>query len=122
MVSMQDIDPGNPYRKQLEQDTGPVVLFNTFVVPQDEIEHFMRGWTAISAFMKRQPGFISTQLHRTVGSDNVLVNVAVWESAETLRNAVQSKEFQDIHHSQPDALVSRPLLTERVAVPGICLG
>ncbi|MEV6479357.1 antibiotic biosynthesis monooxygenase family protein [Streptomyces sp. NPDC051576] len=121
MVSMQDIEPENSYRAQLQQDVGPVTLFNTFVVPEGEMERFMAGWTAISTFMKRQPGYISTQLHRVVGSDNVLVNMAVWESAEQLRTAVQSKEFQDIHHSQPDGLVSRPLLTQKAGVPGICL-
>jgi heme-degrading monooxygenase HmoA len=71
--------------------------------------------------MKAQPGFISTQLHRgTVGS-RVLVNVAVWESAEALSAAFGSPDFQQALARYPDGTVARPHLVQKVAVGNICV-
>jgi hypothetical protein len=35
-------------------------------------------WAGDAAFMKQQPGFISTQLHRGTAGSTTYVNVAVW--------------------------------------------
>lgn len=37
--------------------------------------------------MKRQPSFISTQLHRAIGENPTYVNYAVWQWTETFRAA-----------------------------------
>ena len=50
-----------------EQHVGPVILINTFSVEPEEADQLQAAWTSDAAFMKRQPGFISTQLHRGIG-------------------------------------------------------
>jgi heme-degrading monooxygenase HmoA len=40
--------------------------------------------------MKRQPGFISTQLHRGIADSDALLNYALWESVEHFRQALEN--------------------------------
>jgi len=42
----------------------------------------------------RQPGFISTQLHRGIAGNSVCINYAVWESTEHFKRAFTNPEFQ----------------------------
>ena len=57
------------YAQQLQEDDGPVVLINQFNLAPGDAERFLQVWADDAAFMKQQPGFISTQLHRgTAGS------------------------------------------------------
>jgi heme-degrading monooxygenase HmoA len=107
--------------QQLQQDAGPVVLVNQFNVARDDVEEFLEVWADDAAFMKRQPGFISTQLHRGIAGSTTFVNVAVWESARALGDAFRSPEFQQRAVRYPDTAVAAPHVFERVAVPGICL-
>ena len=60
------------------EDEGQVVLINQFEVPPEDAERFLEVWADDAAFMKQQPGFISTQLHRgTAGSSTfTLISVA----------------------------------------------
>jgi hypothetical protein len=51
---------------QLKDEGGAVVLVNTFVAPPEDVDQLLAAWAADAAIMKRQPGFISTQLHRGV--------------------------------------------------------
>ena len=53
--------------EQIEQQVGSVVLINTFTVEPEEADQLQEAWTSDAAFMKQQPGFISTQLHRGIG-------------------------------------------------------
>jgi hypothetical protein len=41
-------------------------------------------WEKVARFMKQQPGFISTRLHRAIipGARFQLINLAEWESVE----------------------------------------
>jgi quinol monooxygenase YgiN len=71
--------------------------------------------------MKRQPGFISTQLHRGIASSGAFVNIAVWESASALASAVRSPELQAFAARYPDGAIARPHLFQKIAVPGICI-
>ncbi len=71
--------------------------------------------------MKRQPGFISAQMHRGIAGSTTFVNIAVWESAQALRAAFFSPEFQAQMARYPDSTVARPHLFQKVAVPGICV-
>lgn len=120
-VKLAEMDPRVPFAQQLQQETGPVVLINTFTVAPEDVECLLAVWTEDAAFMKRQPGFISTQLHRGIAGSAVLVNVAIWESAEALRAAFFSPEFQAHVGHYPDSTVTQPHLFEKVAVPGICV-
>ena len=121
MPRLREMDERVTLRDQMAQDVGPVVLINTFTVHPDELDQLMRAWAADAALMKRQPGFISTQLHRGIGGSSVLVNVAVWESVADFRRAFSNPEFQAKLGDYPPSTVGSPHLFTKVAVPGICV-
>lgn len=109
-----------PFLSQLDCGQSPVVLINTFVVPHEAIEAFEAYWKVDATFMKAQPGLLSGQLHKGVAGNNVYVNVAHWESADALRKAFKSDEFQKGLQKMPDGCVVYPVLTKKMAVAGIC--
>ena len=45
-------------------------------------------------WMKRQPGYISTQLHKAIGGSNLFLNYAVWESVAHFRAAFNHPDFK----------------------------
>lgn len=120
-VEMKDLDRAVTFGQQLQESTGAVVFVNTFVVTPEDAEDLLAAWTDDAKFMKQQPGFISTQLHRGVGGSRAFVNIAVWESAETLRVAFGHPEFQNRLRNYPASTVATPHLFKKVAVPGICV-
>ena len=73
----------------------PVVLINAFEVPAGADEEFVRGWENGRDFLRKQEGFISTRLHRSLSptADFRYVNVALWTSAEAFRAATSRPEF-----------------------------
>ena len=44
-------------------DEGPVVLVNVFTVDPADQEAMVAAWRDDALYMKKQPGYISTQLH-----------------------------------------------------------
>jgi hypothetical protein len=40
----------------------------------EEVDQFLKIWAADAAIMKRQPGFISAQLHRGIAGSCVFIN------------------------------------------------
>jgi heme-degrading monooxygenase HmoA len=69
----------------------PVTLINAFEVPADQVETTIEGWRSARAFLETQPGYIETQLHRSImpKARFQLVNVARWESADDYAAAIQ---------------------------------
>ncbi len=67
----------------------PVVLINVFQVPEGSLDETVVFWEAARDFLKDQPGYLSTALHRSLLPDArfQLVNIARWENAEAFRNA-----------------------------------
>ena len=88
-MRLREIDDQVTYAQQLQHDDGPVVLINQFTLAPGDAEQFPQLWADDAAFMKQQPGFISTQLHRGTAGSTAYVNVAVWESAQSLAPGVQ---------------------------------
>ena len=121
MPRLSEMDERVTLRAQMEQEVGPVVLINTFTVDPDDVERLVGAWASDAAVMKRQPGFISTQLHRGIGGSSVLVNYAVWESVDAFRRAFSNPEFQSKLAAYPASTVGSPHLFTKVAVPGICV-
>jgi heme-degrading monooxygenase HmoA len=117
----REMDERTTYLEQLQEDHGPVVLINQFNVAPEEAERFLEVWADDAGFMKQQPGFISTQLHRGTAGSTTFINVAVWESARALGQAFRSPEFQTRSAGYPDSTVAAPHVFEKVAVPGICV-
>jgi heme-degrading monooxygenase HmoA len=120
-VRLRETDEHVTYMQQLEQEGGPIVLINQFNVSPPDAEQLVAVWADDSAFMKRQPGYISTQLHRGTAGSSTFVNVAVWESARLLGQAVRSPEFRHRVARYPDSTVASPHVFRKVAVPGICI-
>lgn len=107
---------------QLREDTSdPVVLINTFVVPAEDAEALLTAWSRDAAIMKRQPGFISTQLHRGIAGSGTFLNYAVWQSVAHFRAAFSNPEFRAQLGAYPDSATVSPHLFRKVEVPGICV-
>ena len=120
MSHFKPMDPGFPIQQQLGIDAEPVVLLNVFTLdPADEAD-FLSVWKDDAAFMKRQPGFISTQLHRALGDSPTYFNQAVWESTAAFRAAFTHPEFVAKLSAYPSSAVASPHLFQKVAVAGIC--
>ena len=120
-VKRAEMDERVTFIEQLQQETGPVVLINTFTVAPADVDQLLDAWAEDAAFMKQQPGFIATQLHRGIAGSTTFVNVAVWESPQALRAAFLSPQFQSHAARYPDTAVATPHLFQKVAVPGICV-
>jgi heme-degrading monooxygenase HmoA len=98
-----------------------VVLVNTFVVPPEDADRLLASWSADAAIMKRQPGFISTQLHRGLAGSGVCLNYAVRESVAHFRAAFANPAFQARLAGCPESATISPHLFRPVAVPDICV-
>jgi heme-degrading monooxygenase HmoA len=119
-MMLSEMDGQVTYAQQLQEDDGPVVLINQFNLAPGDVERFLQVWAHDAAYMKQQPGFISTQLHRGTAGSTTFINVAVWESARALGQAFRSPEFQARAARYPDSTVAAPHVFTKVAVPGIC--
>lgn len=120
MLQFAEMDERVGIREQMDLETGPVVLINTFTVKPEEADQLLAAWTADAEVMKRQPGFVSTQLHRGIGGSTVFLNYAVWESVGHFRRAFQNPEFQAHLGAYPPSTIATPHLFQTVAVAGIC--
>jgi hypothetical protein len=75
MPQLVEMDRHVSLFEQMEQQgVGAVILINTFTVEPEEADRLQAAWASDAAFMKQQPGFISTQLHRGIGGRSVFVN------------------------------------------------
>jgi heme-degrading monooxygenase HmoA len=85
---------GTRFAEQLRADvTGPVVLINIFQVPKAEAGEFYQRWTKASDILRRQPGFISTSLHKGVGGSELWLNRAEWQSTSDFAKAMTNIDF-----------------------------
>ena len=68
-----------------------VILINTFTVPVGAMEEAIDMWEKARDFLKYQPGYLSTKLHRslTANARYQLINVAEWKNAETFKAATK---------------------------------
>ena len=121
MPLLRPLDPNFPIERQLGIETGPVVLVNIFTLDKEDEPGFLKIWQEDAAFMKRQPGFISTQLHRALGDSPTYLNYAVWESNSAFRAAFSNPEFQAKLSAYPSSAVATPHLFQKVAAPNICV-
>lgn len=120
MLQLQPLDPKVPIYGQLSSDASPVVLVNVFQVDESDIPGLLKAWEDDANWMKRQPGYISTQLHRGIGGSNLFLNYAVWESVAHFRTAFSHPEFKQALENYPSSVVASPHLFSRVAVPNLC--
>lgn len=121
MPRFVEMDRSVTLAEQMGEEGGPVVLVNTFTVAPEDADRLLAAWGADAAVMKRQPGFISTQLHRGIAGSGAFMNYAVWESVAHFRAAFADPEFQRRLGDYPEGATASPHLFRTVAVPGICV-
>ena len=121
MPLLRPLDPAFPIERQLAVDAEPVVLVNVFTLDKADEQTFLQVWQDDATFMKRQPGFISTQLHRAIGESPTYLNCAVWQSTGHFRAAFTHPEFRAKVSAYPSSAVASPHLFQKVAVPGVCV-
>lgn len=121
MSLLRPLDPAFPIERQLGVDASPVVLINVFTLDKADEPTFLKIWQDDAEFMKRQPGFVSTQLHRAIGESLTYLNYAVWESTAAFRAAFTRPDFVAKLSAYPSSAVASPHLFQKVAVPGICV-
>ncbi len=121
MALLRPLDPNFPIERQLSIDAAPVILVNVFTLAKADEPAFLKIWQDDAAFMKRQSGFISTQLHRALGDSPTYLNYAVWESTAAFQAAFSDPEFQSKLAAYPSSAVAAPHLFRKVTVPGICV-
>jgi heme-degrading monooxygenase HmoA len=121
MLRLRELDDRVRLADQLAEEVGPVTLINTFHVAPEDVDALLEAWAADAVHLKRQPGFISAQLHRGIAGSGEFCNLAVWESVRAFRNAFGDPQFQATFARYPDSTVASPHLFQKVAVPGICV-
>lgn len=121
MPLLRPLDPAFPIERQLAVDASPVVLVNVFTLDKADEEGFLQAWQDDALFMKRQPGFISTQLHRAIGESPTYLNYAIWDSTADFRAAFTHPEFIAKLSTYPLSAVASPHLFQKVGVPSICV-
>jgi heme-degrading monooxygenase HmoA len=122
MLQLQPLDPNTPIFQQLSTNASPVALVNIFHVAETDIPALLKAWEADANWMKRQPGYLSTQLHQGIGGSTVFMNYALWESVAHFRAAFTHTEFKAALERYPSTAVASPHLFTRLAVPNLCVG
>lgn len=69
-----------------------VTMINTFEVPPEHEDEFLKCWSETTGIYSRTSGFIETHMHRNTGVGNPTfnyVNIAIWASPEAFIKAHQ---------------------------------
>jgi len=122
MFQLKPLDAAVPISQQIQTEQSPVVLVNVFTVAEGDIPALIAAWTADANWMKKQPGYISTQLHRGIAGSTVFLNYAIWESVAHFRAAFSHPDFKRALEQYPSSAVASPHLFERLTVPNLCVG
>lgn len=120
MVNFEELNSIVTLADQMRVDDGPITLLNLFTVDADEEDELVAAWTRDADFMKIQPGYISTQLHKGLAGSTTYMNYAVWEDVASFRNAFLNPEFQRLLTEYPKSAVARPHLFNKMAVKNHC--
>ena len=121
MPKFKELDQVVTLADQMSAQEGPIVLMNLFTVTPADEEALLEAWTHDAAFMKTQPGYISTQLHKGIADSSTYFNYAVWQDVESFRNAFTNPEFQRRIANYPESAVGSPHLFKKVAVANHCV-
>ena len=89
-----------------------VTLVNCFEVPAGREEEFFSLWREVNDYMRKQRGYVSHKLHRSLdpGAHFRFINVAQWESKE---------HFNAAHDACFRALVTNPAWQPFRSMPGL---
>lgn len=121
MSGFAELDAVATLADQMAADEGPVVLINLFTVDAADEAALLKAWGHDADFMKAQPGYISTQLHKGIAGSTSYVNYAVWQDVKSFRDAFTDPEFQRRIADYPASAVTRPHLFRKLAVENHCV-
>ncbi len=82
MVKIIEMDENVTLILQMEEDVGPVILLNKFSVKPEDIDEFLKVFYDTTEMFKKQPGFISVQLHRGIAGSTTFFNYVVFGSLQ----------------------------------------
>lgn len=123
MLAHEEMDPTFALRSQFADKSGKTtILVNLFTVDPKDNEVFKKAWQQDAEFFKRQPGYVSAQLHHGIGGSRMWLNYAVFENAAAFGATTEQPEFGPLRGVYPDSATAHPHLFRRVAIPGICVG
>lgn len=122
MLKLKPLDENVPIFQQFGADVSPVILVNIFNVAESDIPALLKAWEADANWMKVQPGYISTQLHRGTAGSTVFMNYAVWESTALFSAAFNHPDFKKALEHYPSSAIASPHLFSRLTVPNLCVG
>jgi heme-degrading monooxygenase HmoA len=122
MLQLRPLDQNVPIFQQLGTEVSPVILVNVFQVSEADIPALLKAWENDANWMKKQPGYISTQLHQAIGGSTLFLNYAVWESVAHFRAAFNHPDFKSSLEQYPSSAIASPHLFKRIAVPNLCVG
>ncbi len=122
MLQLKPLDENVPIFQQLGAEVSPVILVNIFNVEESDIPALLKAWEDDANWMKAQPGYISTQLHRGIAGSTVFMNYAVWESTAHFTAAFNHPDFKKALGHYPSSTVASPHLFTRLTVPNLCVG
>ena len=122
MLQLKPLDENVPIFQQINADVATVILVNIFTVSESDIPALLKAWEDDANWMKRQPGYISTQLHQGIAGSAVFMNYAIWESVAHFRAAFNHPDFKKALEHYPSSAVASPHLFTRLTVPNLCVG
>lgn len=122
MLQLRPLDQNVPIFQQLSTESSPVILVNVFQVAEADIPALLKAWENDANWMKKQPGYISTQLHQAIGGSTLFLNYAVWESVAHFRAAFNHPDFKSSLEQYPSSTIASPHLFKRITVPNLCVG
>jgi heme-degrading monooxygenase HmoA len=78
-------------------EPGGVVLVNAFEVPPDGDDAFLAAWEQTRVFLRGQPGYLATRLHRSLSPevDFRFVNVGRYTNPQAFQAAVSQPGFRE---------------------------
>lgn len=106
MLTLRSLDPIVPIEQQLQSSATLVILVNLLTVAETDIPALLAAWESGANWMKRQPGFISTQLHRAIGGSCMFMNYAVWETVDHFRAAFTHPDFVRALDAYPSSAIT----------------
>ena len=123
MLKHIELDPTRKLEEQFADTSAmPTILVNVFEVDPADEEEFKKAWAEDAAFFKRQPGYISSQLHQGIAGSRMWLNYAVFENTAAFAATTKQPEFGPLRGVYPDSATAHPHLFRRVHVPQICVG
>lgn len=99
-----------------------VVTINPFEVPKGQEEEALAMWESFADYFRRQPGYLTTKLHRALGGEAKfhLVSISEWESPERFTASLQNPELQEIAESARKDIQNFPAMYQVLPLSSTC--